>query len=288
VNQYVIPSDGIVRVRESFGLICNRLPILLKLLLSAVASGTQLYHFLFTAFLTVLSLLFGASDAYAMHIMEGFLPPSWSLFWWIVTTPFLIAGYRSLQNIVRVNPRMKLLLAMAGAFAFVLSSLKIPSVTGSSSHPTGVGLGAVLFGPSIMSVPGVIVLLFQALLLAHGGLSTLGANAFSMAVAGPFVSYALYKFAVSLKAPEWVGVFLAAALGDLVTYVVTAIQLALAFPSVTGGFAASLGKFMIIFAVTQVPLAISEGILTVMVFNAIAAYSEELFSGLRMPSKEAK
>ena len=54
-----------------------------------------------------------------------------------------------------------------------VSSLKIPSVTGSCSHPTGTGLGAILFGPSIMSLLGIIVLLFQALLLAHGGLTTL-------------------------------------------------------------------------------------------------------------------
>ena len=65
---------------------------------------------------------------------------------------------------------------------FVLSALKIPSLTGSCSHPTGVGLGAILFGPSVMSVLGTIILLFQSLLLAHGGLTTLGANAFSMAI----------------------------------------------------------------------------------------------------------
>ncbi len=61
---------------------------------------------------------------------------------------------------------------------FVLSALKIPSVTGSCSHPTGVGLGAIMFGPSVMFVLGTIVLIFQALLLAHGGITTLGANAF--------------------------------------------------------------------------------------------------------------
>ncbi|MCB6480775.1 energy-coupling factor ABC transporter permease, partial [Streptococcus parasanguinis] len=81
-----------------------------------------------------------------------------------------------------------------GAFIFILSSLKIPSVTGSSSHPTGVGLGTAMFGPSVISVLGTICLLFQALLLAHGGLTTLGANAFSMAVVGPFVGFAVYKF----------------------------------------------------------------------------------------------
>ena len=44
-----------------------------------------------------------------------------------------------------------------------------------------------------MSVLGIIVLLFQAILLAHGGLTTLGANTFSMAIFGPFVSYGLFR-----------------------------------------------------------------------------------------------
>lgn len=88
-----------------------------------------------------------------------------------------------------------------GAFVFVISSLKIPSVTGSCSHMTGTGLGAILFGPSAVSILGLIVLLFQAILLAHGGLTTIGANTFSMAIAGPFVSYGLY---VVLKRPMWI------------------------------------------------------------------------------------
>ncbi len=98
----------------------------------------------------------------------------------------------------REQPRTKLLLASAGAFAFVLSALKIPSVTGSCSHPTGTGLGAVLFGPSVMAVLGAIVLLFQALLLAHGGLTTLGANIMSMAVVGPWVAYGVFRLTRSL------------------------------------------------------------------------------------------
>jgi cobalt/nickel transport system permease protein len=119
-----------------------------------------------------------------------------------------------------------------------------------------------------MSVLGGIVLLFQALLLAHGGLTTLGANTVSMAIAGPLVAWGIW---VGLKdrAPLWLTVFLAAALADLLTYVVTSIQLALAYPDPVGGFIASFIKFGTIFAITQIPLAISEGILTVIIFNAL-------------------
>ncbi len=240
------------------------------------------------AAVAVVLLQFCSGDAYAMHIMEGFLPPGWSLFWWLVSIPFYVLGFMSLRRIVTKNPRMKLLVAMAGAFAFVLSSLKIPSVTGSCSHPTGVGLGAIMFGPSIMSLLGAIVLLFQALLLAHGGLTTLGANSFSMAIVGPFVSWGLYRLLGTLRAPGWLSLFVAATLGDLATYVVTSFQLAFAFPSVTGGVLASVYKFLGIFAITQVPLAISEGILTVMVFNAISAYTGDSVSGLPSRATEVK
>ena len=180
-----------------------------------------------------------------------------------------------------------MLLAMAGAFAFVLSALKIPSVTGSCSHPTGVGFGSILFGPTAMTVLGVIVLLFQAILIAHGGLTTLGANTFSMAVVGPLVSFAIYKIVKKSNGPQWLAVFLAAMLGDLLTYVTTSVQLALAFPAEVGGFSASLMKFMGIFAITQIPLAVSEGILTVLIFNAIAAYGKDELKELNVLSEEA-
>jgi cobalt/nickel transport system permease protein len=119
-----------------------------------------------------------------------------------------------------------------------------------------------------MSILGTIVLLFQAILLAHGGLTTLGANAFSMAIAGPLVAFGVWKL-LKGRTSDSLAVFSAAALANLVTYVVTSAQLALAYPDPVGGFVASFLKFGAIFAVTQVPLAVSEGILTVLVVNAL-------------------
>jgi cobalt/nickel transport system permease protein len=130
-----------------------------------------------------------------------------------------------------------------------------------------------------MTVIGVIVLLFQAILLAHGGVTTLGANAFSMAVVGPVVAFSLYKLFRGLKMPNWICIAIPAGVGNLSTYIVTALQLAIAFPSAEGGVMFSLTKFMSIFAVTQIPLAITEGILTLIVFNGISSLSgEEIYS----------
>ncbi|MEL7564909.1 MAG: energy-coupling factor ABC transporter permease [Dehalobacterium sp.] len=245
---------------------------------------------LFAAFILMLAIfcLF-PQETRAMHIMEGFLPAKWCIIWYLLSLPFIILGIMSISKKVSKNPELKLLLGVSGAFAFVLSALKIPSVTGSSSHPTGVGLGAVLFGPFVMSVLGCIVLLFQAILLAHGGLTTLGANTFSMAVVGPLVAYGVFVFSRKIGlSNNGVAVFLAAALGDLLTYVTTSIQLALAFPAATGGVAASAAKFLGIFAVTQIPLAISEGLLTVVVFNFLASYSKNELGVLNLISRKEK
>ena len=207
---------------------------------------------------------FGAS---AMHIMEGYLPAGWCIAWGALCIPFLVAGAVSLKRKIAYQGRVKLLIALCAAFVFIISSLKIPSVTGSCSHATGTGLGAILFGPSIMSVLGIIVLLFQAILLAHGGLTTLGANTFSMAIFGPFVSYGLFRLLKKCKAPMGLAVFLSATIGDMATYCLTSVQLAAAYPG--DNFWASFGKFIAVFAPTQVPIAIAEGILTVIVYNVI-------------------
>lgn len=237
--------------------------------------------------LSIIMLSIIPEEAFAMHIMEGFLPPVMSLLWTLAAVPFILLGIRSVEKIVRDNPRAKLMLAMAGAFVFILSALKLPSVTGSCSHPTGIGFGTLIFGPLAMSVLGLIVLLFQALLLAHGGLTTLGANVFSMAVVGPFVAFGVYSLCMRLKLSRAASIFTAAALADLLTYTMTSFQLGLAFPDPTGGILVSVMKFMGIFVWTQLPLAISEGILTVLMFRALESLGSEDLKTLKFFSKEA-
>lgn len=223
---------------------------------------------------------------FAMHIMEGFLPVKWAIFWWLVSIPFLVVSYRRIKGILDENPNGKMMLALCGAFIFVLSALKLPSVTGSSSHPTGVGLGAILFGPYAMVLLSFIVLVFQTLLLAHGGITTLGANTFSMGIVGPIVAYGSYKLLQKTKAPAWFTVLIAATLGNFSTYVVTSLQLAMVYPDPVGGFQAALMKFMGIFALTQIPLAVTEGLLTVAILNVIWKYNREGLQALNFMKEE--
>ncbi len=214
-----------------------------------------------------------------MHIMEGFLPAGHAAAWTVASAPFWGYGVYRLAKTFRKQPEKKLLVGAAGGFTMLLSSLKLPSVSGSCSHPTGMGLGAILFGPGVMFVLGTIVLVFQALLLAHGGITTLGANAFSMAVVGGLVAFGVYRLLRGLGCSSGLTVFFAAALSDMCTYVTTGFQLALAFPDPNGGFWGSFAKFNGIFAFTQIPLALSEGLLTVFIFNTLLSAGREETAG---------
>ena len=64
-----------------------------------------------------------------MHIMEGFLPWQWCLFWYLVAIPVVVYGIIQIKRITDEKPESKPILAVSGAFMFILSSLKLPSVT---------------------------------------------------------------------------------------------------------------------------------------------------------------
>src|SRR5678815_5664570 len=82
-----------------------------------------------------------------MHIAEGYLPIAHCVGWAAAAAPFTIASMRRVTRLMREDPEQRLLLAASGAFLFALTALKMPSVTGSSSHPVGTALGVFLLGP---------------------------------------------------------------------------------------------------------------------------------------------
>ncbi|MDD3135993.1 MAG: energy-coupling factor ABC transporter permease [Methanoregula sp.] len=128
-----------------------------------------------------------------MHILEGFFPWQWCAVWWIVAIPSLVMGIIELRSMMRKDREYLPLHRVCGAFIFILSALKFPSVTGSCSHPTGTGLSIMCFGVFITSIIGAIVLLFRSLVLAHGGLPVPGANRVSMAIGGTIAGYAVSR-----------------------------------------------------------------------------------------------
>ena len=213
--------------------------------------------------------------------MEGFLPIEWAVFWTLLTIPFWIFGIRALRKLFIEQPEMKLSLALSGAFIVILSSLKIPSVTGSSSHPTGTGMSVMLSGPWVTVMICTIVLLFQGMFMAHGGFTTLGANVFSMGIAGPFAAYAVFKTLRKKNVNPSATVFVTVFVANVVTYLVTALQLALVVPySGFSAFIETFTTFFGIFTITQIPIAIAEGALMIFFFKYLADVRPEVVKGV--------
>ncbi len=104
---------------------------------------------------------------------------------------------------------------------------------------------------------------------------------FSMALFGPWVTFITYLL-FSQCHQQKLGIFFGAALGNLVTYLVTAAQLAIAFPAESGGIMSAFIKFESIFAFTQIPLAITEGLLTVLVWNWLQSYATDELQILKL------
>ncbi len=204
-----------------------------------------------------------------MHISDGYLSPEWCAVWFIIAIPFVVYGAKKVIELMREHPEQKMTVALAGAFIFLLSSLKIPSVTGSSSHPTGTGFSAVMYGVSATAFLATIVLVFQLFLLVHGGLTTLGANIVSMGVCGPLLGMLVWALLRKMKASIPVSMFFAAFFTDLFTYVVASFEMFLDH----GG----LAEFMTTFAVTQIPLSIVEGVLFFMFATYLINNKPELF-----------
>ncbi|MFA5294274.1 MAG: energy-coupling factor ABC transporter permease [Methanoregulaceae archaeon] len=217
-----------------------------------------------------------------MHIMEGFLPLYWAVFWWIIALPCLVFGIYQLKKVLEADREALPLLGVTGGFIFILSSLKLPSVTGSCSHPTGTGISTICFGPWITSVVCAIVLLFQSLFLAHGGLSVLGANIVSMGIVGPLAGYGVYRALRDTRVNMYLTVFLVCAFADLFTYFTTSLELALAYPAEVGGIASSFILFMGIFAITQIPLAIVEAVVLTLVFKYIVQLKPDILLRLKV------
>lgn len=188
--------------------------------------------------------------------------------WTAIATPFVVHGARHIGRIAAASPTASLTLGAAGGFTLLLSSLKLPSVAGSSTHPTGVALGAISCGPSTMAAIGCPVLFIQAVLLAHGGLTTLGANTVSMAVVGPWAAWAVWRLLRRL-AGEHAAIVLATAVGVIATYLTTALQLALAFPDASSGVTGAFLKFAGVFLLPQLPLALAEGWFTIAAYGVL-------------------
>lgn len=190
-----------------------------------------------------------------MHISDGILEPKWIFFWFVITSIFIALGLRTINNRIKEDPSYLPRVSLIGAVVFVISVWHIPvPITGSSSHPVGTPLASIIIGPLATIVISAIALFFQSF-VAHGGLTTIGANTFSMGIVGSLGGYSVYRLLKNIS-PLWFSAGMAGLVGSILTYLTTALQLAL---SLNPGNVMDFWKlYSLGFIPTQLPLAFAE------------------------------
>ena len=223
-----------------------------------------------------LGIILWPTPAHAMHVSEGILPIDWAGAWFLAAAPFVYWGLWTIKRRRAEDPRAMPLVAMVGAAIFVISCMPVPIPwIGTCSHPCGTGLGALLIGPGPTVVVASIALLLQALLLAHGGLTTLGANVVSMGVVGALVAYGLFRCLRLLRVPLFAAALAAGMISDWATYATTSLELSAALHG-DGSFWAMWAAIMAAFMPTQLPLGIAEGFVTAIAYRFVLERRPEL------------
>ena len=224
-----------------------------------------------------------------MHISEGILtgPSFWATT--VAGAAVMTWGVWDMKRFIKEQPERKPLLGMAGAFIFLVSLIPIPAYMGTCSHPCGTPLAGILLGPGIGAALAGLSLVLQALLFAHGGFATLGANILSLGLGGAAGGWLFYKLGRKLGLPLWAAAGLGGLLGDILTYLISGSILGghLAFfaPQPRYGFAGYLAVIMAAYVPVQLPIALGEMVVTGTAVRSIGRQRPEVLEALRVVSK---
>jgi cobalt/nickel transport system permease protein len=237
-------------------------------------------------FLVAVAVLLAPREAAAMHLSDGVLPARWCVLWALLAAPFVVHAWRKFDARRLRDARQGPLLAMVGAAVFAVSCMPVPiPIVGSCSHPCGTGLAAILVGPELTVLITAVALLIQALFLAHGGLTTLGADILSMGIVGGFAGFVVYRAARRCGLGVLAAAFLAGLVSDWATYATTAFELGVALHG-TRSLLTVFGGLCLAFAPTQMPLGLLEGAVTAGALSFLERRRGRIFSRIAGVSAE--
>jgi len=160
------------------------------------------------------------------------------------------------------------LLGVTAAFVFAAQMLNFPIAGGTSGHFLGAALAAALMGPWAATVVMTVVVVVQALGMADGGITALGANVLNMGVVAVLAGWGLLHllkrllprsrsgYLVSLAVASWVSVVVASAAAAAELAVSGTVPLRLALPAMLSvHMVIGLGEALITCAVVVAVLA---------------------------------
>jgi cobalt/nickel transport system permease protein len=160
----------------------------------------------------------------ALHIPDGFLSLSISIFFWVITVGLISISVRRTQ--AELGERQVPLMGIMAAFIFAGQMINFPVAGGTSGHFLGGALAAMVLGPWAGMLVMTAVIGLQALLFQDGGLVVMGANIFNMGLLTALIGYGLYRSVAGQKRGVRFGVAgLAAWLSVMAGALFTGLQL---------------------------------------------------------------
>lgn len=211
-----------------------------------------------------------------MHIPDGILPAQVCVGGYAVTglmTWYTLRRIRRTSDPAEEIPKASLL---AAAF-FVGSSISIP-IPPASVHLVLNGLLGAMLG--YYAVPAILVGLFlQAVLIGHGGITTLGVNAAMMGIPALLAARVFqfrHQLDKRLAAPQAIGLsaFLAGALGIGLSTVVFFSLIIFTLPSDLN--AATEGRALTGLMLSHIPIVLMEGVFTALLALFLRRVKPEL------------
>lgn len=205
-----------------------------------------------------------------MHIPDGFLDIRTCVTAAALSATGITLAVRQTRRGLgaRHAPRM----GLAAACVFTVQMLNFPVGAGTSAHLIGAALCATLLGPAQAVVVVTCVLTVQALVFGDGGLLSLGANIFNMAILASLTAWVVYR-AVRRIWPTHTGRLAAAALAGFASPV-----LAAAACSAELAFAGAAPWRIVMPAMVgvHVLVGLAEGLITAMIVAALHARRPEM------------
>ena len=159
-----------------------------------------------------------------MHIPDNYLSPASCAVLAVAAAPVVGLSITKVKAQLKENKELAPMLGITASLSFLLMMFNVPIPGGTTAHAVGGVLLSILIGPYAASLALTVALLLQALLFGDGGILALGANIFNMAIAMPFVGYAVYHF-FRKQNHETAGVLVGSYVGINVAAFLTAIEL---------------------------------------------------------------
>jgi cobalt/nickel transport system permease protein len=213
----------------------------------------------------IAAIALASPPAFAMHIAEGIIVGWPALGYTLFALGLMGLGARGINAFYRQHPERKPLIGMGAAIIFFLSLIPIPAFTGTTSHPCGSPLVAILLGPRIAIALTGISLILQAAFFAHGGFGTWGANLIALGLCGSICGWGVFWLARRAGCSILVAGCAGGLVGDIAVYAFSGVALALALtgaPNAQYSFGAYLSLIYAAYAPTQIPIAIGEMLVT--------------------------